>query len=175
MTTLDVMKDDARRGPAFGGPELDMILGYLAYERDTLLWKLDGLDDEQLRRRHEPSGLTLLGLVKHLTDVERMWFRGIVGGVDIRHHRDPADPDRWWRIEPDDTTDRLIADYRTECAHADALIRVRGLDAGVAFVREPREADMNVRWVAIHMIEETARHNGHADLMREAIDGATGE
>ena len=175
MPVLDVMKDDQRRGPAFGGPELDMVLGYLAYERDTLLWKLDGLDDDRLRRRHAPSGLTLLGIVKHLTDVERMWFRGVVGGEDIRHHWGDEGPERFWRIDPDDTTGAIIAGYREECGRADAIVRERGLDAPVRFVRDERERDMTVRWVAIHMIEETARHCGHADLIREAIDGATGE
>ncbi len=175
LAMLDVMKEDQRRGPDFGGPELDMLLGYLAYERDTLLWKLDGLDDEQLRRPHQPSGLTLLGIIKHLTDVERSWVRGIVGGEDIRHYWDPADPQRYWRIEPDDTTAAIIAGYRAEGDQADAIIRERGLDAGVSFVRDEAEKDMTVRWVVIHLVEETARHVGHADLIRETIDGATGE
>jgi uncharacterized damage-inducible protein DinB len=175
MTTLDVMKEDQRRGPGFGAPELDMLLGYLSYERDTLLWKLDGLNDEQLRRPHVPSGLTLLGLVKHLTDVERGWVRGVVGGEDIRHYWDANDPQRYWRIEPDDTTAGIIAGYRAEGDRSDAIVRAQGLDAPVSFVREEAERDMNVRWVVIHLIEETARHVGHADLIREAIDGATGE
>ncbi len=172
---LDVMKEDQRRGPDFGGPELDMLIGYLAYERDTLLWKLDGLDDEQLRRPHQPSGLTLLGIVKHLTDVERSWVRGIVGGEAIRHYSDPDDPQRYWRIEPDDTTAAIITGYRAEGDQSDAIVRERGLDAPVSFIRDHAERDMTVRWVVIHLVEETARHVGHADLMRETIDGATGE
>lgn len=163
-----------RTQPPLGGEEREMLVGFLNGQRDTLLWKLDGLDDEQVRRPHEPSGLTLLGIVKHLTDVERSWFREVVAGEDLGHLWDDADPDRYWRIEPEDTTAGLIADYRAECAAADAIVLASDLGAPVTGPR-PREQGMTIRWVVLHMIEETARHYGHADLIREAIDGRTGE
>ncbi len=171
-----MMSDAERTVPPISGSEKEMLIGYLNLQRDTLLWKLDGLDDEQLRRPHEPSGLTLLGLAKHLTDVERSWFRERVAGEDLSHLWDDADPERYWRIEPDDTTADLIAMYRVKFAAADAIIRERDLDATVAAPPSwPGAEAMTVRWVALHLIEETARHVGHADLIREAIDGATGE
>lgn len=174
MAKNEVMKSDQRRSPPVGGSEKAMLVGFLDGQRDTLLWKLDGLDDEQLRTLHQPSGLTLLGIVKHLTDVERSWFREVVTGEDLAHLWDDADPDRYWRIEPGDRTADLITDYRTECAAANAIIDARDLDSVVDAPR-PSEPGMTLRWVVLHMIEETARHAGHADLIRESIDGATGE
>jgi uncharacterized damage-inducible protein DinB len=174
VTTLDVMKEDQRTHPPVDGPEAEMLVGFLDYQRDALLWKLDGLDDEQLRRPHEPSGLTLLGLVKHLTDVERSWFRENFAGEDLAHLWDDADPDRYWRIEPGETAGGLVADYREECRRANGIIRASSLDTPLA-KPSPGRTPPTLRWVCLHMIEETARHLGHADLIREAIDGATGE
>ncbi len=168
--------DSERTVAPIAGPEKAMLIGFLDVQRDTLLWKLDGLDDEQLRRPHVPSGLTLLGLAKHLTDVERSWFRERVAGEDLAHLWDDADPQRYWRIEPDDTTGNLIAAYRIECAAANAIIREHDLDSPIAAPPGwPGAEAMTVRWVVLHIIEETARHVGHADLIRESIDGATGE
>ena len=165
-----------RTVPPIAGPEKEMLIGYLNLQRDTLRWKLDGLDDEQLRRQHAPSGLTLLGLAKHLADVERSWFRERVVGEDLAYLWDDTDPQRYWRIEPDDTTGDIVAAYRIECAAADAIIRERDLDSTVAAPPPWSGSEaMTLRWVVLHMIEETARHVGHADLIREAIDGATGE
>lgn len=171
-----MMSDAQRTVPPIAGPEREMLIGFLDAQRDTVLWKLDGLDDEQLRRPHEPSGLTLLGLAKHLTDVERSWFRERVMGEDLAHLWDDADPQRYWRIEPGDTTGDIAAAYRIECAAANAIIREHDLDSTVAAPPPwPGAEAMTLRWVVLHMIEETARHVGHADLIREAIDGATGE
>jgi uncharacterized damage-inducible protein DinB len=170
------MNDCARTDPPFDGGEKASLLGFLNYQRDTLLCKLSGLDNEQLRRPHVPSGLTLLGIVKHLSEVEREWFREVVGGEDLSHLRDRNDPQRYWRIEPDDTTESIIRGYREEIARSDALILPDDVDLD-ALVTEvhPRDQGMPIRWVVMHMVEETARHLGHADLIREEIDGATGE
>ena len=169
------MKDCQRIDPPLAGNEKESLLGFLNWQRDTLLCKLAGLDDEQMRRPHVPSGLTLLGLVKHLTDVERSWFRETVAGEDLAHLWDDADPQRYWRIEPDDTTAGIIAGYQEEVARANAIIAAANLNDHVRGRVTPSHQDLRVRWVVLHMIEETARHLGHADLIREAIDGATGE
>ena len=167
------MENCQRTKPPLFGSEKSMMLGFLNWHRDTLLCKVDGLTDEELRRPHDPSGLTMLGLVKHLTDVERSWFREVVAGEDLSALWDD-DPQRYWRIEPHETTAEIIAGYRAEVAAANALLDEIGMDEPV---RAARVADtgMTVRWVVLHMIEETARHNGHADLIREAIDGRTGQ
>lgn len=169
------MDECERTDPPLAGDEKATLLGFLNYQRDTLLCKLGGLDDEQLRRPHVPSGLTLLGVVKHLTDVERSWFRERVDGEDLAELWDDNDPQRYWRIEPEDTTEGIIAGYRDEIARANALIESANLGERVRGKVTPSHQDLTVRWVVLHMIEETARHLGHADLIREAIDGATGE
>lgn len=169
------MQDCQRTDPPLDGDEKASLLGFLDYQRDTLLCKLNGLDDEQVRRPHVPSGLTLLGLVKHLTDVERSWFRETVDGEDLSHLWDDNDPQRYWRIEPDDTTEGIVAGYREEIARANAIVAAADLNARVRGKVTPSHQALTIRWVVLHMIEETARHLGHADLIREAIDGATGE
>ncbi|MGB3304779.1 MAG: DinB family protein [Thermomicrobiales bacterium] len=168
------MENRQRTKPPFFGSEKSMMLGFLNWHRDTLLCKIDGLTDEELRRPHDPSGLTLLGLVKHLTDVERSWFREVVAGEDLSALWDDSDPQRYWRIEPHETTAEIIAGYSAEVAAANALLDEIGMDEPVHAARA-EDTGMTVRWVVLHMIEETARHNGHADLIREAIDGQTGQ
>ena len=163
------MGDRDRQGPPPPGPEKDMLLGFLRYERETIVWKLDGLDEGQLRQQHAPSSLTLLGLVKHLTDVERTWFRARFAGDDD----DGWDPDRHWRIGPDDTAAGLIAAYRSACAESDRIVQAHALD-DVAAKTPPHRPGVTLGWILIHILQETARHVGHADLIREAIDGRTG-
>lgn len=161
-------KQDRREAPP-AGPEKDMLLGFLQHERDTIVWKLDGLDEEQLRRQHAPSSLTLLGLVKHLTDVEKTWFDVRFAGVaDDAWH-----PERHWRIERDDTAADLVAAYRAACEASDRIVRDHALD-DVAAKSPPHRANITLGWILIHMVQETARHVGHADLIRESIDGRTG-
>lgn len=152
-----------------------MMVAFLDRQRDTLICKVDGLDDAQLRHPHDPSGLTLLGIVKHLTDVERSWFREVFAGQDLAHLWDPADPQRYWRIEARDTATGLISDYRSECGMANAIVQGHSLDDTARGGDPATGQAFTLRWIVLHMIEETARHVGHADLIREAIDGATGE
>lgn len=163
-----------RNDPPFGGPEKPMLAAFLNWQRATLLCKLDGLSDEDLRRPHVPSGLTLLGLVKHLANVERSWFREVFAGEDLSGTWDPQDPDRYWRIEPEETTDQIVAFYQGEVERARVIVRNADLD-DLARSPRPDQPGMTLRWIVMHMIEETARHVGHADLMREAIDGQIGE
>lgn len=168
-----MMENCQRIDPPLAGTEHETLLAFLDWQRDTLLCKIHGLSDEQLRMPHHPSGLTLLGLVKHLSDVERSWFREVFAGEDLAALWDDSDPRRYWRIEPGETTTQVIEIYKGEVATANALIAASSLDSPVVAPR-PGAEEMTLRWVVVHMIEETARHIGHADLMREAIDGRTG-
>ncbi|MEU4516433.1 DinB family protein [Nonomuraea wenchangensis] len=152
-----------------------MLADVLAAQRATLELKCAGLDADLARRTVEPSTLSLLGLVRHLADVERRWFRKVLAGQDASPRFSSAeDPDGDFDgAVPDE---RVIAGawhaWREEVAFADAYVAeaphldVEGHDAW--------RGRVSLRWVLIHMIEEYARHNGHADLLRERIDGARG-
>jgi len=138
----------------------------------VVLWKLEGLDDASLRRAVVPSGTTLLGLVKHLAAVEYSWFCETFERETEPLPVDPDDPDADLRVEPDETTADIVEFYRRARAAADAVILELDLDdVGTAWFGDP----VSLRWVLIHMIEETARHAGHLDILRELIDGATGD
>lgn len=168
------MERCVRENPPFGGPDKPMLVAFLDWYRVTLLCKIAGLRDEDLRRRHVPSGLTLLGLVKHLADVERSWFREVFKGEDLSAAWNPNDPNQYWRIEPDETTRQVLAFYHGEVECARRIVRDADLD-DLARSPQPGQTGLTLRWIVLHMIEETARHVGHADLMREASDGQTGK
>ncbi|WP_019629312.1 DinB family protein [Actinomadura atramentaria] len=170
------MGEDLRVDPPHEGDERAVLCGFLEYQRETLAWKCSGLSAAQLRvRAVPPSELSLLGLVRHMTDVERGWFLGVVGGEDVRPFYwaddrrqdvdfavDDADPDEAFRL------------WREACARSrEVVASAESLD--VAGVHRRNGSAYSLRWVLTHMIEEYARHNGHADLLRERIDGATGE
>jgi uncharacterized damage-inducible protein DinB len=166
------MPEDNRPEPPHAGSEAETLSGFLDFQRATLLWKLEGLDDEQLRRAMVPSGTSLLGLVKHLAYVERSWFQRVWAGQEVSFPWTEEDPDADWRIEPDETTKDILALYEGECA------RSREIAAAASDLGETAKArwgQVSRRWILTHMIEETARHVGHADILREQIDGATGE
>jgi uncharacterized damage-inducible protein DinB len=165
-----------RRDPPEAAPERDLLPAFLDYHRATLLWKVDGLSEPDLRRPLTPSGLTLLGLVKHLAYVERWWFQAVFAGEDIDFPWTDADPDADWRAGPDESPAAIFDLYRAEVARSREIVAAASLDDRARRPRtEPPGGDQTLRWIMAHMIEETARHNGHADLMHEAIDGATGE
>jgi uncharacterized damage-inducible protein DinB len=149
--------------------ERETLTGQLDFHRATLLHKLEGLDDEQLQRPMTGSGLSLLGLVKHLAGTEQGWFLKIYAGLD---EADLFDPDNEFRVEPDDTTDRLVGLYVRTCERAREVVAAGSLDD---VVTTPWGAQVNLRAILAHMIQETARHNGHADILREGIDGTTGQ
>lgn len=151
-----------------------MLRGFVDYQRQTLLRKCQGLTAEQLRTPAvPPSRLTLAGLVRHLTDVERVWFRRRAVGIDLPPVFAVGDD----REAPFDVTEADpeadLATYRQEIEAAEAAVAGLSLDA--TFVHPRWGRTLSLRWVYLHMIEEYARHNGHADLIRERIDGATGE
>lgn len=169
--------DTAAVPPPLRGDERATLAGFLHQQRDVLERKCAGLDAAALARRSAaPSTLSLLGLVRHLADVERGWFRDVLAGEDAppRFFSD-ADPDGDFDgAAPDEA---LVAGawaaWRDEVAFAERLVaEVPDLDV-TGYSR--RHGSVSVRWVLLHMIEEYARHNGHADLLRESVDGQTGE
>lgn len=165
-----------RRDPPEAAPDHEMLAAFLDYHRATLLWKVDGLSEEDLRRTMTASGLTLLGLVKHLAYVERWWFQNVFAGEAVAFPWTREDPDADWRVEPDERAEAILDLYRAEVVRSRAIVAGASLDDVARRPRtRPPGQPQTLRWIMLHMIEETARHNGHADLMREAIDGATGE
>ena len=156
----------------FTGEEKKSLHVSLDRHRDVVLWKLEGLDDEQLRRPMTPSGTNLLGLVKHLAAVEYGWFCDPFGREMEPLPFDENDENADLRVEPHETTADIVAFYARARAAADAVIEELNVnEVGKAWFGET----VSMRWVLIHMIEETARHAGHMDILRELIDGATGD
>ena len=164
---------DEREDPPLVGDERAMLVGWLEFHRATLLLKCEGLTGAELAQRSvPPSGLSLLGLVRHLTLVERAWFRRTFNAED-------GAPLPWG--EDFDGADAAeaeqdLAAYRVEvdeCRRFAASLP--SLDSEGLGWRGGREVTVSLRWIYVHMIEEYARHNGHADLIRERVDGATGD
>ena len=156
----------------FTGAEKESLKVALDRHRDAVLWKLEGLGDEDLRRQMTPSGTSLLGLVKHLAAVEYGWFCDTFGREAEPLPFDEDDPDADLRVRPDETTEEVLAFYGRARAAGDRTIdELEVEDTGTAWFGEA----VTLRWVLIHMVEETARHAGHADIIRELIDGMTGD
>jgi hypothetical protein len=160
-----------RHEPAYVADERTMLDGWIAYHRATLLWKCEGLDDAQLRTRSvPPSALTLLGLVRHMTDVERGWVLPFLGRPGVPLYGTDDDPDGEFDVSTADAgTD--LAVFRRETGALSAALAGHDLDE----VEVGERRTLSLRWILTHLVEEYARHNGHADLLREAIDGATGD
>jgi len=149
---------------------------WLDYHRETLLWKCSGLTSEQLKQRAvAPSKMSLLGLVRHMTEVERWWFRMHANQEELKF---PYDPDSVG-LDFDDVDDAdapaHLEAFKQECALADQAVASMGLEDVVPSRGDHPERTRNIRWIYVHMIEEYARHNGHADLLREVVDGRTGD
>jgi uncharacterized damage-inducible protein DinB len=159
--------------PSVAG-ERQMLEAWLDFHRQTLLSTCSGLTAEQLRQRSAlPSTLSLLGLVRHMTDVERGWFRRRIAGEDVGFlYSSEADPDGDFDNVGGADAEQDFAAYLREVDLARQAAAGRELDG--TFFHERRKVAMSVRWVYLHMIEEYARHNGHADLLRQRIDAATG-
>ncbi|MFI8965949.1 DinB family protein [Streptomyces sp. NPDC053493] len=149
---------------------------WLDYHRATLATKCAGLDDAQLRTASAPpSDLNLLGLVRHMAEVERGWFRRVLAGEDAPWiYSTEENRDRDIQVSDEDTWEEAYATWQGEIARAREAAAGRGLDELGAGKHRSGET-FNLRWIYLHMIEEYARHNGHADLIRERIDGATGD
>jgi uncharacterized damage-inducible protein DinB len=162
-----------RRHEPYVADERTMLQGWLDLHRDTLLWKCQGLTADQLTRAAvEPSTLSLLGLVRHMASVERSWFHRAAGvPFDDLYHSDD-NPDGDFNDGTAESAEADFATFRAECANADALVADLPLDHTF---ETTRDRTISLRWVYNHMIEEYARHNGHADLIRERLDGTTGD
>jgi uncharacterized damage-inducible protein DinB len=164
-----------RIDPPLVAQEREMLDAWLDYHRATLAVKCEGLTDDQLRARAvPPSSLSLLGLVRHMGEVERSWFRRVLGGEQAppRYYSD-ENPDG----DFDDVAGAGVAEafgyWRDECAHARE--RVAGAPSLDVTGTGRHGETYSLRWIMVHMIEEYARHNGHADLLRERIDGTVGD
>jgi uncharacterized damage-inducible protein DinB len=160
------------------GDERTMLVAWLEFHRETLAVKCEGLTPEQLRERSvPPSSLSLLGLVRHMAEVERGWFRNVLDGQNLpgRYYSEDnpdGDFDDVGTADPDEA----FASWRVECAIArDIVAKATSLEDTGSRIRKGEEQIYSLRWILVHMIEEYARHNGHADLLRERIDGATGD
>lgn len=167
-----VVADADRQTRPNGGPEKELLEAFLDYQRDTLLWKVSGLTDAQLTQEKTPSGTTLLGLVKHLAYVERNWFQIRFMGRPLSVPWRTDDPDADFRIDPHETGAGIIAFYRAEIAESKRIVAEASSTDVLAI---SPERPHTLRRILVHMIEETARHNGHADILRELTDGQTGE
>ena len=173
------MADTERLDPPSNGSEAVQLRGWLDYHRDTLKLKASGLSQEQLAQAHPPSMLTLGGLIKHLALVEDYWF-----SVVLLDNEDAApwqgvdwddDPDWEFRTAADDSPEVLIGLLDDAIAASNRIIDGAGGNFDLLAKRGRKDTFVDLRWIVLHMIEEYARHNGHADLIREAIDGSTGE
>ncbi|MDQ2709787.1 MAG: DinB family protein [Actinomycetota bacterium] len=151
---------------------------YLQAARDALLWKLDGLSDYDLRRPLTPTGTNLLGLVKHLASVELGYFGDTFGrpsGEPLPWFDDDAEPNADMWADADESPAQIVGLYHRAWAHSDATIEALALDAIGQVPHWPSgRSQVTLHQILVHMIAETHRHAGHADIVRELIDGATG-
>ncbi|MGH2827524.1 MAG: DinB family protein [Actinomycetota bacterium] len=179
MTDID---EHGRPEPPLAADETDTLLGFLEYQRATFAWKCAGLDDTGLSVTVAASSMTLSGMLKHLAYVEDLWFSRSLHGRDPEQPWDTvdwkADPDWDWHSAADDTPEQVHALWQDSVARSRSLVdealAAGGLDQ-LAQRTWPDGRAPSLRWILCHMIEEYARHNGHADLIRESIDGQTGE
>lgn len=179
MTDVD---EHGRPEPPQAAGETETLLGFLDYQRATLAWKCAGLDPAGLRAKVAASSMTLGGLLKHLAYVEDLWFSRWLHGNEKAFPWDKVDfkaePDWDWDSAAEDTPEELHRIWQ------DAVDRSRALVAEALATGDlsqpakrtwPEGGAPSLRWIVVHMIEEYARHNGHADLLRESVDGETGE
>jgi uncharacterized damage-inducible protein DinB len=169
VTTID------RPMPPLNADERTTLESWLDFHRATLAMKCEGLDAEQAAQTSvPPSGFTLTGLVQHLAEVERNWFQRVFAGQDAPPiydpQADPNGPDGGFDLAENATLNAALATWQEEIARARDLCAARALTDTGRFMGQ----DVSLRWIYVHLIEEYARHNGHADLIRERIDGTTG-
>ena len=177
MATTWIAPAAERRDPDLASNERESLEQWLDYERATLLTKCAGLTAEQLKTRAvPPSALSLLGLVRHMVEVERWWFRMHAGGQTpgFEYCADANDSSDFDDVADADAAADLQT-FHAEVRAARAAVAGKPLDDVFASLGHHPERTRNLRWVFVHMIEEYARHNGHADLIRECLDGVTGE
>jgi uncharacterized damage-inducible protein DinB len=168
-----------RTDPDKTGPELDRLVQFLDFHRETMLIKADGLTREQLNQPISSSSLTIGGLLNHLALVEDWWFGVRFAGEP---EREPwagvdwdADPDWEFRTAAELDPDQLRQRYRDACVRSRQIVADAADLDQLSALAGADDARWDLRWILLHMLEETARHVGHADLLRESIDGVVGE
>ncbi len=174
---------ETRVDPPLQADEATTLRAFLDYHRETFRWKCRGLSQEQLAQSLPPTDMTLGGMMKHLAVVESGWFEETFAGLPQMPPFDTvdwdADRDWEWHTAKDDTPEELLALFDEAVRRADAVVDEAlagpGLDAGSVEKDRKDDTPFSLRWIILHMIEEYARHNGHADLIRESIDGQIGE
>jgi Protein of unknown function (DUF664) len=160
-----------RNRPPLTGDERTLLTGFLDYHRATLHVTCAGLSDVDSHRAMLTSPLrTAIGLVTHLRWDEHFWCEVVLAGRENRAPNDPAGPVTGFKVQDDETLDQALSDYERQCAISRQILDGLDLDHEVGW----HDRSVSVRWVLIRLIEETARHNGHLDAIRELIDGANG-
>jgi len=155
--------------------ELETLTGCLDWYRGIVPNKLRGLSEADAARSIEPSGLSLLGIVKHLAWAERLWFRWRFAGEDLPGVDTGGDNAPTFRLAPEDTIATVFAEYDTEIEHARRIVgSATSLDE-LAVRDHVIFGIVNLRWILVHLVDETARHAGHLDIMRQQLDGVTGD
>jgi uncharacterized damage-inducible protein DinB len=179
MSNLD---EHGRPEPPPAAGEADTLLGFLDFQRATLAWKCSGLDADGLRSTVGASSMTLGGLLKHLALVEDGWFSRSLHGQERQPPWDTvdwdADPDWEWHSAAEDTPEQLFALWQEAVDRSRRLTAEALADGGLDRLARrtwPDGTAPSLRWILVHMIEEYSRHNGHADLLRESVDGEVGE
>jgi uncharacterized damage-inducible protein DinB len=178
---MSVTDEQGRPEPPFQAGEVETLFGFLDFQRATMQWKCAGLSTADLNTSVAASTMTLGGLLKHMAWVEDHWFSYHLHGRDrlpIWQAVNWSDEPSWeWESAASDSPETLMALWEAAVVQSRAdvgtALKMGGLDHLAA--RGSRDTAPNLRWIIVHMIEEYARHNGHADIMREAIDGETGE
>jgi len=164
---------DERIDPPDAADERGTLNGFLDYLRASVVYKAQGLSDADAARQVLPSLLTVSGLLRHLADVERWWFRAQLDGqTGIPTRWSSDDPDAEFRVTEQDSLAEIIADYQAACAESRDVAARYGVED---MCKAEHSAGHNLRWVLVHMVEETGRHCGHLDIIRELLDGVTGE
>jgi len=179
---MPVIDDQGRPEPEPAANELDTLVGFLEFQRATLAWKCAGLGAEGLRTTIAASAMTLGGLLKHMSFVEDHWFSKWLYGNEPCPPWDTvdwtADPEWEWVTSHADSPEHLRDMWQTTVERSRVLLTRALTEGGLEQLARrtwPSGEAPSLRWIMVHMIEEYARHNGHADLLREAIDGETGE
>ncbi|HUC06216.1 MAG TPA: DinB family protein [Acidimicrobiales bacterium] len=179
---MAIVDEHGRPEPPAAGNEVETLVGFLDYQRATLGWKCRGLDSAGLAATVGASSMSLGGILKHMTLVEEGWFSRSLFGHEYRAPWASvdwdADPDWEWHSASEDSPESLLSAWQDSVGRSRALIEDALADGGLDRAAARRWDDgraPSLRWILCHMIEEYARHNGHADLLRESVDGETGE
>jgi len=174
--------EQGRTEPPLAADEAATVQGFLDFQRATLAWKCEGLDAAGLARTVAASSMTLGGILKHLAYVESSWCSEWLRGQEPVHPWDTvdwkADPDWEWHSAGKDAPDQLFALWQAAVDRSRSLVAEALADGDLGQPARrtwPDGRAPSLRWILCHLIEEYARHNGHADLLREAVDGRTGE